>query len=419
MKRKRRIVRICLLGALIPIISLCADGGGKDHDGEGILTALKEASDYLAGAVIDENGIARCDYNLTEGLWYPYEPAWHTGQAIYALTEAYRLTGKTSYLETAERAGDWWTSLQITDHPTLNGMLNAIHGDHAGQVIVFATVSDGTAGLFKLHEATGNAKYAEVATRAGDWMLEHMCLLDKGVCYDNVDPETGEVLKENSPFWPDKQDQTLWDVARPNNEGSLFLDMYRFTGREEYREAFLTLCESLVRTQGPEGLWMDFMPNNREDGSVHPRFNLWYAESLLDGYELTGDERYLEAARKTAATYARFQMDDGTIYYRNFVSGCVNRNSICGSAVAFAGIIWLRLESYGMDEFSENIDLSLDWIMKNRFSTDHPDPNLAGAVINTRLRHRHGKLWFVNRDIGTSFGIRFLAAFLDHRAENQ
>jgi hypothetical protein len=99
------------------------------------------------------------------------------------------------------------------------------------------------------------------------------------------------------------------------------------------------------------------------------------------------------------------------------VNGDVNRNSICGSAVAFAGIIWLRLESYGIYEFGENIDLALDWILKNRFSSDHPDPNLAGAVINTRLRNRHGKLWFVNRDVGTSFGIRFLAAYYDYRLE--
>jgi rhamnogalacturonyl hydrolase YesR len=410
----KKTVRIILLLAMIPVITLCITRSAEESKEEIILQAMNEAADYLSTTIIDENGISRCDYNLTEGKWYPYEPPWHTGQAIYALTDAYRLTGKSSYLETAKKSGDWWVSLEIKNHPKLNGMLNAIHGDHAGQVIVFATVSDGTAGLFKLHEATGEAKYAEVPTRAGDWMLENMCLLDEGVCYDNVDPETGEVLKENSPFWPDKEDQGLWDVARPNNEGSLFLDMYQFTGKEEYKEAFLVLCESLVETQ-LEGLWMDFMPNHKPDGSVHPRFNLWYAESLLEGYELTGDRRYLEAARKTAATFARFQKANGTIYYQNFLSGEVNKNSVCGSAVAFAGILWLRLESYGIEEFSENIDLSLDWILKNRFSTDHPDPNLAGAVINTRLRNRHGKLWFVNRDIGTSFGIRFLAAYCDHR----
>ena len=39
---------------------------------------------------------------------------------------------------------------------------------------------------------------------------------------------------------------------------------------------------------------------------------------------------------------------------------------------------------------------------------------LAGAVVNTRLRHRKGKLWYTNRDIGSSFGVRFLASYYDY-----
>jgi len=293
-------------------------------------------------------------------------------------------------------------------------MINSIHGDHAGNVIVFATMSDGSAGLYKLYEKTGDKRYGDVPTQAGDWMLRNMCLLEEGVCYDNVDPETGEVLKENSPFWPDKENQDLYDVARPNNEGSLFLDMYEYTGNEEYKDAFITLCNSLVEKQGPLGLWMDFMPNHREEGSVHPRFNLWYAESLIDGYELTGDKRYLEAATKTAKTFTRFQDGHGTIYYKNFVDSTRDRSSICGSSVAFSGILWLRLREHGVEGFDRGIELSVDWILKNRYAADHPDPNLAGAVINTRLRHKNDKLWLSQRDVGSTFGVRFLAAYYDY-----
>jgi len=412
-KTMKRIIQIVLLLSIIPVITFCITRSNEHSQEEKILEAIVQTADYLNNTIINEDGVSRCDYNMIEGVWYPYEPPWHTGQAIYALCEAYRKTDNQEYLETAKRAGNWWTSLEITDHPKLTGMVNAVHQDHAGDVIVFATVSDGTAGLYKLHGITNDSKYADVPTRAGEWMLENMCLLAEGVCYDNVDPETGEILSEKSPFWPDKENQTLWDVARPNNEGSIFLDMYRYTGKQEFKDAFLTLSESLVETQDTFGLWMDFMPNDKASGAVHPRFNLWYAESLLDAYDLTGDQKYLEAARKTAKIFAKFQKGDGTIYYRNYTSGEVNKNSVTGSAVAFAGILWLRLEANGMDEFKENIELSLDWILKNRFASDHPDPNLAGAVINTRLRYKNEKLWLVNRDIGTSFGVRFLAAYHD------
>ncbi|MGM0473301.1 MAG: beta-L-arabinofuranosidase domain-containing protein [Bacteroidota bacterium] len=398
---------------LVPVLSLCGDPGRDDKEKQ-VLKALEETAGYISRVLINEEGYSRCDYNLTEGKWYEYEPAWHTGQAIYALTEAYRVTGREEFLETATRAGDWWVGLQIKDHPKLEGMIDAIHGDHAGQVIVFATVSDGTAGLYKLHEVTGVEKYAEVPTEAGDWMLHNMCLLEEGVCYDNVDPETGEVLTESSPFWPDKEEIGLYDVARPNNEGSLFLDMYQYTGNEEYKEAFITLCNSLVEKQGERGIWMDFMPNFREEGSIHPRFNLWYAESLIYGYELTGDRRYLEAAEKTARTFAEIQDGAGTIYYKNYLDGRRDRSSVTGSSVAFSGILWLRLREHGIGGFDKNIELSLDWILKNRFAQDHPDPNLAGAVINTRLRHRHGKLWYTLRDVGSSFGTRFLASYYDY-----
>ena len=52
---------------------------------------------------------------------------------------------------------------------------------------------------------------------------------------------------------------------------------------------------------------------------------------------------------------------------------------------------------------------------KNRFAVDHPDPNLRGAVINIRTRHRHGKFWITQRDVGTSFGLRFLTAYYKYK----
>jgi len=409
----KQAIRSIAFLVMIPVLSFCADAEKSDKEQQ-VLTALQETADYVSDVLINEEGFSRCDYNIPEGKWYDYEPPWHTGQAIYALLEANRVTGHQKYLDKAIEAGNWWVSLEIKDHPKLKGMVRSAHGDHAGETIVFATMSDGSAGLYKLYDATGDKRYGDVTTKAGDWMLRNMCLLDEGVCYDNVDPETGEVMKENSPFWPDKENQTLWDVARPNNEGSLFLDMYEYTGDEEYKEAFITLCNSLVEKQGPEGLWMHFMPNDLESGSVHPRFNLWYAESLIYGYELTGDKRYLEAATKTAEIFTKFQDGKGTIYYKNFVDGTRDRSSVCGSAVAFSGILWLRLREHGVTGFDDDIELSLDWILKNRYAKDHPDPNRAGAVINTRLRHKKGKLWITQRDVGTTFGVRFLAAYHDY-----
>jgi len=388
-----------------------------------ILQAINDGANYACDVLLDENGKSRCDYNVLEGKWYEYESPWHTGQVIYGLLEAYEVTKNPKFLAAVRRAGDWWISLEIKDHPKLKGMARAVHGDDV-EYIVFTTVSDGTAGLFKLYDITGEKKYAQVPTQAGEWMLSNMYVRDKGVFYDSIEPNSGEVMKENSPFWPDKKQQVLYDVARPNIEGSLFKDMFEFTNNEKYKQVFIELCESLVEKQGEEGLWMDFTPNHKDEGTFHPRFNLWYAESLLEGYDLTDDKRYLDAAKKTAQFYAKFQKADGTIYYKNYLNGKSNPDSPCGSAVSFAGIIWLRLMQYGVgDEFEENMERSLDWVLNNRFSPDHPDKNLAGAFFEYRARRKNDKMWITMRDIATSFGLRFLSdyysyAFLNDKSQN-
>jgi rhamnogalacturonyl hydrolase YesR len=377
-----------------------------------ITKAINDGARYSANVLLDQDGKSRCDYNWITGKWYAYETPWHTGQIIFGLVEAYRITGNKEYLDAAKRAGDWWCSLLITDHPKLKGMVNAIHGDGI-ENIVFATVTDGTNGMYELWRTTGIDKYAAVPKQAGDWMLRNMYVPESKIFYDNVDPVTGDVMKESSPFWPNKKKQQLYDIARPNNEGYLYKDMYDYTKDEKYRKVFLDICESLIEKQGPEGVWMDFMPNDKSEGSFHPRFSLWYAESLMQGYRLTHDKRYLEAAKKTANVFAACQMKDGTIYYTNYVNGKKNQNSICGSASAFAGILWLQLLEEGAGtEYKANIERSVHFILANRFPATHPDKNLAGGFFETRARTKDGHLWFTAReDIATSFGLRFLSEY--------
>lgn len=379
-----------------------------------IAGAIREGADYASNVLLNENGKSRCEYSILEGRWQDYEPAWHTGQIIYALTRAFDITGEKAYLRTAKKAGDWWLSLEIKDHPKLEGMVKAIHG--AGvDYIVFATVTDGTAGLFRLYDLTGDERYAKVPTRAGDWMYAHMWEPNSRMFYDAVDPQSGAVMKEWSPFWEERDAQTLNDVARPNNEGSLYKDMYEYTGDEKYRDIFLEICESLIEKQGSEGIWMDFTPNNKEKGYFHPRFNLWYAESLLEGYDLTLDKRYLDAALKTARFYTRYQKEDGTFYYRNFLDGSVDPYSISGSTTAFAGILWLRLLQYGAgEEFKANIERSLSWILQNRYPQDHSDKNLAGGFPELRTKKKQNGVRLIHRDVGTAFCVRFLCDYYEH-----
>ncbi|WP_138475690.1 hypothetical protein [Dyadobacter bucti] len=384
---------------------------------EDFVRAVDQIAKYVSGPMMDEKGRSRCDYNLTEGKWYEYEVPWHTGQAVNALLAAYKQTGNKKYLDAAIKGGNYWAGLEIKDHPVLKGMVDARHGDSIGEdFIVFATVSDGTPGIYELSRVTKNDKYAKVATSAADWMLKNMYDAEKGICYDNIDAKTGEVLKENSPFWKNKAEQTLFDVSRPNTEGWLFKDAFEFSGDTKFKDAFINLCNSLIEKQGPEGVWMSFMPNFAEATSFHPRFSLWYAESLIQAFKLTNDKKYLDAAARTAQVFANAQQKDGTIFYDNYLNGRQpDKGSVTGSASALAGIVWIQLSQNGYKQFDQNIERSATWLLNNRYAENHPDPNLRGAVLETRTRFRKGKVWLTNRDTGSIFAIRFLVDYIGYK----
>lgn len=399
---------------LLLLLSIITDVKGQP-DLKQIEDAINSGSRYITDVLLDEKGKSNCEYSLIDGVWVDYEPAWHTGQLIFALARAHDITDNDKYLESAKKAANWWCSLQINDNPNLNGMLKAIH--MAGvDFIVFATVSDGSAGLYYLSNKTGIDKYSAVPTQAGNWMYDHMYLPEEGLCYDLVDTLTGEVQKDWSIFWADKEKQVLTDVARPNNEGSIFLDMFKYSKDEKFREAFINLSNSLVDKQDEKGLWMDFTPNDRRNSSIHPRFNLWYAESLLNAYDLTGDEKYILAALKTARTYKDIQLKDGTFFYKNYIDGRPpDKSSVSGSTVAFAGIVYLRLLEAGYgDEFENDLEICSNWLLRNRFAEDHADPNLRGAFVETKVRLKKGRATIFNRDVGTSFAVRFLADYYDY-----
>ncbi len=409
---KRTNLLACWLTGLLVAASPVAEAQVKKED---VTRAINETAVYIKDVLLDSEGKSRCDYNMIEGKWYPYEVPWHTGQAVLALLQAYKVTGNQDYLASARKGGDYWASLEIKDHPKLKGMVNAIHGDALGDdFLVFATVSDGTPGIYELSRVTGDKKYARVATNAASWMLANMYYPEKGVCYDNIDAKTGEVLKEFSPFWNkmDKKDQQLINVSRPNTEGYLFKDAFEFSGEKKFKDAYINLCNSLIEKQGPEGVWMQFMPNFADVHSFHPRFSLWYAESLIEAFKLTGDRKYLESAAKTARTFAKAQQKDGTIFYDNYTNGrAPDKGSVTGSATSLAGIVWIGLAKEGYKEFDQNIERSAEWVINNRYGQEHPDVNLRGAIIETRIRFRKGKVWLTNRDIGTSFALRFLVDY--------
>lgn len=425
------MIKKVLAGAALALFALGATAWADSIDADreaSVIQALEEISAYSGDVLMTDSGMGRADYDMIDSEWIMYETHWHTGQLVWGLLEAGKVLDRPDLIGKAELGGKWWVSTEYPEGHPLAGLVAAAHGDKLGDLINWTTVSDGTPGLFALSRATGDPVYADTATRSGEWLWAHTRVPDgipngDWLFYNIIDPDLGivyddwDVHTQGLPRDPERtasETPPITRMARPNIEGFLFEDMCRHTGEAVWCERFLAQADSVLERQGEEGLWLEFEPNRADGSQIHPRFNVWNAEALLQAYEISGDEKYLEGAARTARWAQGVMRRDGTIYYRTAVDGTTNRAEVTGSAVAFNGILMLRLKAYGSDEFDDTIETFVDWIIKTRFASDHPDPNLAGAVINTRQKIRGGELQFQNRDVGSTFAMRFLALYLRH-----
>ncbi len=430
-----------LLGATPPSLA-ARPMAGDTAQVEPIATdeaAVRAAIDGLARhamlGALGADGMARGDYDIVRGEFHLQEPAWHTGQLVLGLIEAHAINGDARYLDAARRGGEWWIAQRI-EEGKLAGLLNAAHGDRLGALINFTTISDGSAGLYRLSAATGDPRYADVATESALWSLANLYSVDDGLILNIVDPAKGVAWTDRSPHHGDDR-ATRTQVARPNTEGSLFLDASRHlddtTQRDALRAAFLRTLDATVERQHANGFWMDFEPNDPQSGAIHPRFNLWYAEALLHGYAETKDVRYRDSALRALRSTQRLLDADGSAWYesrdaRYAVNPLraarsapqafdVRRESITGSATAFAALVMLQARAIaGTREFDASIETALRWVLANRYPDDHPDAALAGGLLEMRRRRgSDGQLSVRARPIATAFGLRFLVAYARSR----
>jgi hypothetical protein len=423
---------------LLPVLLAGALGAAEpaaDPRSAEVRAALTSLGRHAATVLVSPDGMGRTDYHVIDGVWRDYEPAWHTGQLVWGLVEAAAVLEDPALLAAARRAGDWWVAQEFRAPHPFAGLLNAWHGDKLGPTLVnWTTVSDGTPGLFALSRATGDPRYADTAVRSARWLWEHTRVPagtpgGDGLFYNIIDPVRGVVVTDWNPHTqgPDHDPAAarragpppVTELARPNIEGFLFADVARWTGEAVWRERFLAQAAAARARQDANGLWMEFEPNDARTGAVHPRFNLWNAEALLEAFHLSGDRGFLDGARRTVEFHTRIARSDGTMHYAQNVDGNVRTDSVTGSAVAFHGVLLLRLRDYGVAGLDPLIERAVDWILRNRFAATHPDPNLAGAVVDTRQRLVRGRLSLVQRDVGTTFALRFLALYLrDRRGED-
>lgn len=367
---------------------------------ERLIESLKAASQQASQGLLSVEGQAKGDFYFRDQKWVSYEAAWHTGQLILALSEVMKLVPDERLIQAAMKANHWWKGLEITQGP-LQGFVYADHGDELSGIALFATVSDGTPGIFKFADAEAQ----RVALQAAEFLLSHNRGTQPGFYFDAIDLKTGQIFR-NAPVPP-----ALVTLERINIEGSLFLDAYYFSKEEKFRTAFLEQCEATVAHQDADGLWMSMSPNDKQSGYVHPRFNMWNAEALLRCFDEFKDRKFLTAAKKTADFYAERQRKDGLLALAPQLGEEMEKDLYSSSGLALTGIVWIGIEERTQTPtYRANLEKAAAWILMHQYPNDYAIEDLKGAYKD--LKFRKGKKEILNRDLGTIFGLRFLSAYL-------
>lgn len=290
------------------------------------------------------------DYSLVRG-WRPGYPE-TTGYIIPTFIQYAAVSKRPEYLERAIRMANWEISVQREDGSFEGGPVGSTLGSFVfdtGQVLF---------GLIEAHRVTGNAKYLKSAIKAADWLVINQDPegMWRRYTYHNIPhayytrvawglAELGNHI--GSPDYKDAAGRNVdWALSQQlrngwfNNAG--FTDSghkapYTHTiaytiegvletgvslGRQDCIDAATRAADALLgicaggRFRGRyDSTW------SSRDGYTCLTGNSQIAAIFLRLYEIGGDNRYLSAAREINQFSCRCQQTDGAPQTRGAISG--------------------------------------------------------------------------------------------------
>lgn len=162
-------------------------------------------------------------------------------------------------------------------------------------------------GFIRLHEATGDPKWARNAETSLQWLVEHQAPGYSGAAWGNHFD-----YQSRSNYLPKGVPTIVWTSLI----GHAFLDAYEHFQRERYLQMAVSACEHIVRDLEtfPDGetLCITYIPGKVE--RVH-NANTLGASLLARTFSHTSNESYRTLAQKAIHYTAQYQRPDGSWYY--------------------------------------------------------------------------------------------------------
>lgn len=238
---------------------------------------LAAVMQWLFRAAGHGRGGVSSHYSLLHGRWLPPFPE-TTGYIIPTFYDYGEHTGDDRSGRLAQRLADWLADVQLESGACMQGQYT---GRRAGRRPLVFNTGQNLFGFLRTYRETGRERYLDAAVRAGDFLVG--CTGRDGVW--------NRALHHDLPHTYNAR--TAWAL----------LELYDVTGAEAYREV---ACANLdwVVAQQVDGGW--FRHANFKPGELPNTHGLAYTlRGLLEASRLTGDGRYLKAARTTADRFLR------------------------------------------------------------------------------------------------------------------
>lgn len=336
----------------------------------------------------------------SESKWKFFGPVWHTGQAVKALSLAYKYFREPYLLESARMAADFIMNQQQTDKNNVDyGMILAYEdkdGLDKNNKINTSCVLECCDGLFTLSEVTGETQYADCVIAAISWIIRRMYI--NGCFIDLYSPQ-------------DKTVQNVWknkygDPGRPLLDDGVLLKAWKYSGQVIFRKVFYEVADCLLKREEPLGNWIGYAPCKWEDQVMHPRQAFWWGRPLWLAYKDSGKTKYLDAFNRSCQWYTKAMRHDGGMIRRTYTDFSTDSFGHATSATSCA--VMMFRDAYtelGDPQYIPYITKGLSYALSMQVTEAH-DPRMKGVIIEKCLPPggKDGVPWAV-RDIGVSFFI--------------
>ncbi len=365
-------------------------------EGEGTLGMLYD----------DWRGAIRGEYSAARGQWSYFCPYWHSAQAAVALLECAPWAGDFACQRVAEEIGGFLLRNRVALASDRDAGLLLAYED-SPDTINTSAILESIRGLLALGDATGRSDYQQAALGALGWVADH-AYRGGGLFENSYDRSSGQfALVSGYRHIPSERRR------RPLADDAAFLRGYLRGGEQRWETIFLETVERLLASEFPAGNWLRYLPCNLEAEQLHPRHAYWWGNAMVDAWLHTGDERFREAAFRSANWYSHALRRDGGLFRHTSVGFNTESFGHATSGSACAAILFLRVAKvFDEERYLPYARKALDFCLKMQLVSPR-DPHLRGAILEKVLPpDGSDRSPYHLRDLGTIFFLQAAAAYL-------